>query len=290
MCDTNSSRFFRPWSGSPCSSPRITSDHDRNTAGNGTQIKREEDNESVTSVSTYGDYSTGNSSDPEASSDHGTTKRVRHRSESSVEATSSSSSTHSDDVATDNSLHRLSKFVLASPTMNNFPVTELLPNPSASSAKAASFSTSDCPTPVAVHPMDYLQRIALHSNTFGALNDSSNALAMAVGPVPQASTIATTGQPFCYDYPRLPHFDGSLYGSSMQQAVDMIHRQDAAVKQMKKLRPKKFRCEHCDVAFSNNGQLKGHIRIHTGKFHLNVFELLNCIRWRIFWRWINGKL
>nr|XP_014278717.1 Krueppel-like factor 16 [Halyomorpha halys] len=32
-----------------------------------------------------------------------------------------------------------------------------------------------------------------------------------------------------------------------------------------KQRPKKFRCPHCDVAFSNNGQLKGHVRIHTGE-------------------------
>lgn len=32
----------------------------------------------------------------------------------------------------------------------------------------------------------------------------------------------------------------------------------------KKQRPKKYKCPHCDVGFSNNGQLKGHIRIHTG--------------------------
>lgn len=32
-----------------------------------------------------------------------------------------------------------------------------------------------------------------------------------------------------------------------------------------KQRPKKFRCPHCKVSFSNNGQLKGHVRIHTGK-------------------------
>ena len=34
---------------------------------------------------------------------------------------------------------------------------------------------------------------------------------------------------------------------------------------MKKQRPKRFQCPHCQVSFSNNGQLKGHIRIHTGK-------------------------
>lgn len=33
----------------------------------------------------------------------------------------------------------------------------------------------------------------------------------------------------------------------------------------KRQRPKRFHCPHCQVAFSNNGQLKGHIRIHTGR-------------------------
>lgn len=42
----------------------------------------------------------------------------------------------------------------------------------------------------------------------------------------------------------------------------------------KKQRPKKYKCPHCDVGFSNNGQLKGHIRIHTGTFN-NIPE--NCI-------------
>lgn len=36
--------------------------------------------------------------------------------------------------------------------------------------------------------------------------------------------------------------------------------------QQKKQRPKKFQCPHCRVSFTNNGQLKGHIRIHTGKW------------------------
>lgn len=33
----------------------------------------------------------------------------------------------------------------------------------------------------------------------------------------------------------------------------------------KRHRPKKFICDHCQAAFSNNGQLKGHVRIHTGE-------------------------
>lgn len=40
----------------------------------------------------------------------------------------------------------------------------------------------------------------------------------------------------------------------------------------RKQRPKKYKCPHCDVGFSNNGQLKGHIRIHTGKI-INLFHL-----------------
>jgi hypothetical protein len=51
----------------------------------------------------------------------------------------------------------------------------------------------------------------------------------------------------------------------------------------KKQRPKRFRCPHCQVAFSNNGQLKGHVRSHTGKF---IFSNLipfgaNCINFLI---------
>lgn len=43
----------------------------------------------------------------------------------------------------------------------------------------------------------------------------------------------------------------------------------------KKQRPKRFRCPHCQVAFSNNGQLKGHVRSHTGNAsHLRLICIL----------------
>lgn len=54
---------------------------------------------------------------------------------------------------------------------------------------------------------------------------------------------------------------------SMEQEYARVLAEEAQMKMMtaRKQRPKKFKCPHCDVAFSNNGQLKGHIRIHTGE-------------------------
>lgn len=43
---------------------------------------------------------------------------------------------------------------------------------------------------------------------------------------------------------------------------------------VRKPRPKRFRCPHCDIAFSNNGQLKGHIRTHTGTYKFLYFVLI----------------
>ena len=56
--------------------------------------------------------------------------------------------------------------------------------------------------------------------------------------------------------------------SLMEQEYSRVMAEEARAKMIssKKQRPKKFKCPHCDVAkFSNNGQLKSHIRTHTGE-------------------------
>lgn len=56
---------------------------------------------------------------------------------------------------------------------------------------------------------------------------------------------------------------GNLHAETMDRAaVQMLQQQ---VEKPKKLRTRRFKCNQCNVAFSNNGQLKGHIRIHTGE-------------------------
>lgn len=64
-----------------------------------------------------------------------------------------------------------------------------------------------------------------------------------------------------------PHGKASSSGDHSSSALT-LNKIDAdsncSDKSSKKQRPKRFQCPHCQVSFSNNGQLKGHIRIHTG--------------------------
>lgn len=55
--------------------------------------------------------------------------------------------------------------------------------------------------------------------------------------------------------------------SAIDQECARVIAEDIHLKSQssRKQRPKKFKCSYCDVAFSNNGQLRGHIRIHTGE-------------------------
>lgn len=69
------------------------------------------------------------------------------------------------------------------------------------------------------------------------------------------------------DFLPMGPFDAYSLGL-MEQEYARVMAEEARAKMMssKKTRPKKFKCPHCDVAkFSNNGQLKSHIRTHTGE-------------------------
>ncbi|XP_044755180.1 GDNF-inducible zinc finger protein 1-like [Coccinella septempunctata] len=59
------------------------------------------------------------------------------------------------------------------------------------------------------------------------------------------------------------HFANGYALEEYARVLEQEHQEK--VLNAKKKRPKKYKCPHCDVGFSNNGQLKGHIRIHTGE-------------------------
>lgn len=62
------------------------------------------------------------------------------------------------------------------------------------------------------------------------------------------------------------------HGYALEEYARVLNQEhQAKILNARKQRPKKYKCPHCDVGFSNNGQLKGHIRIHTGQFLINKF-------------------
>lgn len=89
-------------------------------------------------------------------------------------------------------------------------------------------------------------------------------------------------------HPSFPFADPMFYEQFQQQTIltnPVFHEQSLLeassaitkqwkLQQQKKQRPKRFQCPHCRVSFSNNGQLKGHIRIHTGLFKLPLNKIL----------------
>ena len=52
-----------------------------------------------------------------------------------------------------------------------------------------------------------------------------------------------------------------------RQMSSLMHSREAHALESaaKKTRLKKFKCDQCSSSFSNNGQLRGHLRIHTGE-------------------------
>lgn len=80
----------------------------------------------------------------------------------------------------------------------------------------------------------------------GSMSSSSMAMGSGMDPI----TIGAVG----HEYARI-----------------LAEEAQAKLMSARKQRPKKFKCTYCDVAFSNNGQLKGHVRIHTGKSQIRIY-------------------
>ncbi|XP_054011565.1 zinc finger protein mnm-2-like [Hylaeus anthracinus] len=259
MCEPRSAKFFRPWNVNVDDIADIDPTTSATRANDERTSERAVKEEGNDALSIYEESSANSLSGNEVTSCG--VECSRRRSESPGETSRGSCSASSGDVLTRNSLDALDNFAIGSTT--SFSVTSMIrkdlempgvPGPGVGGRSI----------PSTEYTMECLQKMALqHTNMLVPL--CGGMVPMNVEANIQASTIATTGQPFFYGFPGVPHLPQELYSPSMEQAVELIHRQDAVAKQMKKLRPKKFRCEHCDVAFSNNGQLKGHVRIHTGE-------------------------
>ena len=190
----------------------------------------------------------------------------------------SSSSISECEDSTMGSLDRLSRFV--------FNGTVDLPRPESSNASENSPRSTVTPDtvpisafrPVYQYPMNFMPFD--YSNPLGlgmGLGPSDNQAVVEAAAAMATSVVAGShAHSGIYGLPALPL--GS-YGARVAEAICL---QDAVAKQRKKQRPKKFTCEFCNAAFSNNGQLKGHIRIHTGKCCILFFNFLCLILMHIF--------
>ena len=62
--------------------------------------------------------------------------------------------------------------------------------------------------------------------------------------------------------------NSQFHGNALPSSTDVLianFKKAHTIQLPKKNRPKKFFCNHCPANFANNGQLKGHVRTHTGK-------------------------
>lgn len=107
-------------------------------------------------------------------------------------------------------------------------------------------------------------------------------------PMPESSPVQLQqpqfpGHPFAMmssdpsDYLPLMSMVDPITRGLMEQEYVRVMTEEAQTKMLslRKQRPKKFKCPHCNVAFSNNGQLKGHVRIHTGNLNFISLAWLN---------------
>lgn len=70
-------------------------------------------------------------------------------------------------------------------------------------------------------------------------------------------------------------YASQLEGAFLEAAASSVMMNRSWKLHQKKQRPKRFQCPHCQVSFSNNGQLRGHVRIHTGECELSFSSNYN---------------
>ncbi|XP_026479402.1 zinc finger protein 697-like [Ctenocephalides felis] len=72
----------------------------------------------------------------------------------------------------------------------------------------------------------------------------------------------------CPEFLPDPHLPAHYFENVQLSYMISQHLQEEKLSKVfraRKQRPRKFKCPHCDVRFSNSGQLRGHVRIHTGE-------------------------
>ncbi|XP_051158012.1 zinc finger protein 84-like [Leptopilina boulardi] len=228
MCDSKSTRFFRPWNGDVTNAEKVSSTLIKGSIAQEVKCEPEEDAESVISNDSVCNQS--------------------ERDESRISSSSRSCSVNSEDLSETSSLNMLSNFVF-----NAHPEHH-------SGSTASNLSMESCKDNNISHSYsnNYYNSCPIYSPSNYLTHFKSGLLPIEGCP-----------NPFDVYHSHNLHYGLTAFSpdtyASVEEAVKYIHEQDVAAKQMKKLRPKKFRCEHCNVAFSNNGQLKGHVRIHTGE-------------------------
>ncbi|EDV47768.1 Krueppel-like factor 16 [Drosophila erecta] len=161
-------------------------------------------------------------------------------------SSSASSSSNSSKSCYDETLNH------SSYTRTSTPLLDAAPHPVFLHAPSSPLDTHTASTAPLEHPSP-----PQHAPFLSAASDLYYAAAAA------AAAAAATSTPTAVPGFGMDPFTMSL----MEQEYARVMAEDAQLKALnsRKQRPKKFKCPNCDVAFSNNGQLKGHIRIHTGE-------------------------
>ena len=113
-----------------------------------------------------------------------------------------------------------------------------------SSLTPPSNSPSLTPVDIALRGLEQRQRQLPRSTSFPFPSASSSP------PFPFASS------PSLEQLSQLMRLSNSLATEDLAHQLQLNER---------RTRPKKFRCNECGAGFSNNGQLRGHVRIHTGE-------------------------